>query len=120
MAVNFAVMVYAPNFDMFARIITVTPIASQPGGGAYTKRGIFNTLPIGVAAEDGSILANQQTILDIMDAEFPTLPEQLDQINIPPDPNAGVALGDYEVTHTETNGVGQTTLYIRKLLPPLP
>jgi len=120
MAVNFAVLVYLPNFDMFARSITVTPLASQPGGDAYTKRGIFNTVPINVGAEDGSILSDQQTILDILDAEFSTLPEQLDQIHIPADPSAGVALGDYEVTHTETNGVGQTTLYIRKLLPPLP
>ena len=69
MGVDFSTLVYLPNFDMFARPITVTPLASQPGMPAYGARGIFDTRPIDVQAEDGSIVSDQQTILDVRDAE---------------------------------------------------
>ena len=116
MAINFSTLVYLPNFDMFARPITVTPLASQPGLPAYGARGIYDTRPIDVQAEDGSIVSDQQTILDILEAEFGTLPEQLDRIFIPADPDAGLALGEFEITNTETNGGGEMTLVIRKIV----
>ena len=31
MAVNFSTLVYLPNYDTFARAVTITPLASQPG-----------------------------------------------------------------------------------------
>lgn len=120
MAVNFSTLVYLPNFDLFARPITVTPLASQPGLPAYDARGIYDTRPIDVQAEDGSIISDQQTILDVRDEEFSAVPEQLDKIHIPADPDAGRDLGDFEVTDTEANGGGETTLVIRKIVAAKP
>ena len=45
MAVNFSTLVYLPNFDMFARPVTIIPMASQPGLPAFTARGIYDTRP---------------------------------------------------------------------------
>lgn len=120
MAVNFSTLVYLPNFDMFARPVTITPLASQPGMPSYTARGIYDTRPIDVQAEDGSIVSDQQTILDVLDAEFSVVPEQLDQIQIPFDPDGGPDLGTFEVVLTEANGGGETTLVIRKVVTAKP
>jgi len=120
MALNFSTLVYLPNFDMFARPITVTPFASQPGLPAYTARGIYDTRPIDVQAQDGTIVSEQQTILDVRDVEFSVVPDQLDRIHIPADPDAGQDLGDYEVTNVESNGGGETTLVIRKIVAARP
>ncbi len=119
MAVDFSTLVYLPNFDMFARPITVTPIASQPGLPAYTARGIYDTRPIDVQALDGSIISDQQTILDVRDVEFTKVPEQFDRIFIGVDPG-GPELGEFEVTDTESNGGGETTLLIRKIVTAKP
>ena len=116
MAVDFSTLVYMPNFDMFARPINVIPLASQPGMPAYGARGIYDTRPIDVQAEDGSIVSDQQSILDIRDVEFGVIPDQLDQIDIPDDPGGGIpGLGTFEVVLTESNGGGETTLVIRKV-----
>ena len=120
MAVNFSTLVYLPNYDMFARPINVTPLASQPGAPAYGARGIYDTRPIDVQAEDGSIISDQQTILDVRDAEFSFVPEQLDRIHIPFDPDGGPDLGTFEVVDTESNGGGETTLVIRKVVTAKP
>ena len=121
MGVDFSTLVYLPNFDMFARPITVTPLASQPGMPSYSARGIYDTRPIDVQAQDGSIFSDQQTIIDVLDAEFSVVPEQLDQIQIPSDyGGSGPDLGTYEVTHTEANGGGETTLVVRKVLTSRP
>jgi hypothetical protein len=120
MAVNFSTLVYLPNFDMFARPITVTPLASQPGMPAYSSRGIYNTRALDVPAADGSIIADQQTILDVRDDEFAVVPEQLDRVHIVSDVDAGRDLGEFEVTHTESNGGGETTLVIRKIMASKP
>jgi hypothetical protein len=120
MAINFSTLVYLPNFDTFARPITVTPLASQPGAPAYSNRGIYDTRPMDVMAQDGSIVSDQQTILDVRDAEFSVVPEQLDQITIPADTDAGPALGTFEVTDTEANGGGETTLILRKVVTAKP
>lgn len=116
MAVNFSTLVYLPNYDIFARRIIVTPLASQPGLPVYDARGIYDTRPIDVQAEDGSIISDQQTIIDVRDEEFSVVPDQLDRIHVPADPDAGPDLGDFEVTHTESNGGGETTLVIRKVV----
>jgi hypothetical protein len=120
MAVNFSTLVYLPNYDMFARPVTITPLASQPGSPAYTARGIYDTRPVDVAAEDGSIISDQQTILDVRDAEFVKVPEQLDCIAIPFDVDGGPDLGEFEVVDTESNGGGETTLVIRKIMTSKP
>ena len=120
MAVNFSTLVYLPNFDFFSRPITITPLASQPGMPAYTARGIYDSRPIDVQAEDGSIVSEQQTILDIRDEEFSVIPDQLDRIHVPADPDAGRDMGDYEVTNTENNGGAETTPVIRKIVTSRP
>lgn len=121
MGLDFSTLVYLPNFDMFARPITVTPLASQPSFPAYGARGIYDTRPIDVQANDGSIFSDQQTILDVRDVEFGVVPEQLDQIHIPYDPASNMPdLGTFEVTHTESNGGGETTLIIRKVMTSRP
>jgi hypothetical protein len=120
MALNFSTLVYLPNFDMFSRAITVTPLASQPGLPPYTARGIYNTRPIDVQAEDGSIISDQQTIVDVRDEEFSVIPDQLDRIHIPFDIDGGPDLGEFEVTDTEANGGGETTLVLRKYLTARP
>jgi hypothetical protein len=117
MALDFSTLVYLPNMDTFARPITVTPLASQPGAPAYASRGIFDTRPVDVAGMDGSITSDQQTILDVRDAEFSFVPEQLDRIYIGVDADAGeIGVGEYEVVDTESNGGGLTTLIIRKIM----
>lgn len=121
MGLDFSTLVYLPNFDMFARPITVTPLASQPGFPAYGARGIYDTRPIDVQANDGSIFSDQQTILDVRDIEFSVVPEQLDQIDIPYDPAGNMpALGTFEIMNTESNGGGETTLVIRKVMTSRP
>lgn len=113
MAVNFSTLVKLPCQDLFAVPITVTPIASQPGAPAYAARGIYNTGAIDVALTDGSIFSDQQTILDIRDVEFGTVPAQGDRVTIPLDSN-GAPLGEFEITDTSKDGGGQTTCTLRK------
>jgi hypothetical protein len=117
--VNFSTLLYGPAFDLYAVPITIRPIASQPGQPAYRARGIFNTVPIDVVSMDGSLISEQQTILDIRESEFAVLPRQLDLVTIPLDCN-GVPLGNWEVTDIDTNGVGMSTMQLRKWDAPLP
>lgn len=117
MAVDFSTMVYLPAFDAFARPVTIFPIASQPGAPSYSARGIYDTRPADVIAEDNSIYSDQQTILDIREAEFAILPVQFDRVTIPVDVDAGPGVGDFEVADADTNGGGETTLLLRKIVP---
>jgi len=112
--VNFSTLVQLPCQDMFAVPITVTPLASMPGSPAYSARGIFNTDAVDVALTDGSVFSDQQTILDIRDAEFPVVPLQGDVITIPLDSN-GAPLGDFEITDASKDGGGQTTFHLRRV-----
>jgi hypothetical protein len=119
MPVNFSDLVYLPNFDMFARAITITPVASQAGQPSYASRGIFDTVPIDVVALDGSILSEQRTILDVRDVELAVLPIQGDQVAIPADGGLPDA-GNWEVIDSVRNGGGETTLTLRKLMAAKP
>jgi hypothetical protein len=119
MSVNFSTMVKLPCQDMFAVPITVTPLASQPGQPAYSARGIFNTGAQDVALTDGSVFSDHQTILDVRDVEFDTVPMQGDRVTIPHDCN-GAPLGEFEITDIAKDGGGQTTLSLRKYEAALP
>jgi hypothetical protein len=119
MGLNMSALVKLPVMDVFARPITVTPIASQPGAGSYPNRGYFGTSAIDVAAEDGSVISDQTTFLDIRDAEFAIVPVQLDVIDIPADGDVPPE-GAWEVVDSSSDGGGLTTLTIRKLLPARP
>jgi hypothetical protein len=121
MAVNFSTLVYLPCFDLFARKIVVTPVASQPGLPPFENRAIYDTRAIDLAALDGSIVDEQETFLDLLEAEWPRMVDPLDQIYIPPDPDAGnIGVGTYDVTSVDTNGGGLTTIVIRRIMDPKP
>jgi hypothetical protein len=114
MGVDFATLDYLPNYDMFARPVVFTPVVSQPNAAAYEARGVFSTRTIDIAAEDGSIISDQQTILDILEMEFAVVPQQRDLVTIPADGSIP-AVGDFEVTNTWTDGGGETTLTLRAI-----
>jgi hypothetical protein len=123
MGLDFSTLVYLPNYDMLARPITITPLASQPGLPAYPARGIFDTRPVDVDALDGAIVSDQQTIIDIREVEFVVLPEQLDRVYIGLDAEAGdtgADRGEYEIVDASSNGGGETTLVIRKVMTAKP
>jgi len=116
MGIDYSTLIYLPNYDLYARAVTITPLASQPGIGTYTARGIFNTQEIDVEAEDGSIVTDQRTILDVREAEFAVVPGQGDLIYIPADTGAMGELGNFQVINAWTNGGGETTLQLRKIM----
>jgi hypothetical protein len=119
MAISFSDEVLLHGFNTFAVGINVTPAKSQPGQPAYPNRGIFDTRPIDIMGEDCSVISEQQTILDIREKEFTVLPIQGDLVNIPVDCN-DEPLGDYEVMDADTNGGGETTLVLRKIVSEQP
>lgn len=112
-------MAKLPCQDMFAVPITVTPVVSQPGAPAYAARGIFTTGSVDVGLTDGSVFSDQQTILDVRNAEYAVVPMQGDRILIPYDCN-GEARGEFEVVDTSDDGGGQTTCTLRKFEAPRP
>ncbi len=115
MAIDFSRQVYEPAFSVFARAVTFTPLVSQPGAPAFTGRGIYNTVPIDVLTENATIFSEQQTILDVMENEFPVPLVQGDHLTIPAS-GAIAAVGDFEIIETKTNGGGEITLVLRKLM----
>lgn len=119
MAINFHTLVYQPVFDTFARPVIFTPIASQPLAIAYTARGIYDTRPVDVLAQDGAVLSDQQSILDILEEEFGVLPVQLDRVSIPAVDDIP-AVGDFEIMDADSNGGGETTLTLRRLVVAAP
>ena len=115
MAVNFGTQVYNPTFNVFARPVTFTPSVSQPGQPAYTARGVYGTEPIDILAEGNSSFSDTRTILDIIEQEFPVLPMQKDTVLI--DAYLDLpAIGSFEVIETKSNGGGETTLDLRRLM----
>jgi len=115
MAIDFAAQVYLPAFNIFARPCVFTPLKSQPSQPAYTARGIYGTQALDITAEDASIFSDQITILDVIENEFTVVPIQGDLISIPADLTLP-ALGDFEIIDGKTNGGGQTTFNLRKLV----
>lgn len=119
MAINFTQMVYEPSFDVFSRLIVVTPLKSQPTVDAYNARGIYSSQPVDVPAEEGTVFSDSVTIVDVIEAEFVVVPIQGDLVNIPSDSDLP-EIGDFEVIDTKTNGGGETTLVIRRLVETKP
>jgi hypothetical protein len=114
MAIDFSTVVYLPNFDVFARDITVYPVASQPAGLSYYARGILDTRGTAIQTDAGMVvMSDQETILDIRENEFEIVPVQGDRIDIPASGNIPAA-GMFEITDAAWNGGGEITLTIRK------
>jgi hypothetical protein len=115
MAVNMSIMVYNPCQNVFGRPVNFTSKLGNSFNGQ--GRGIYDSRTLNVVLEDGSILGDQDTILDIRTDEFPILPVQGDTIDIPYEPIAGLpALGQYEITNVWHNGGGEVTLQLRELV----
>ncbi len=119
MPMDFPSLVYTPAYSVFSRPVTITPLNSQPGQPAYTARGIYGTQPVDVLTENQNVLSDHVTILDILEKDFSVLPVQGDHINIPACLGS-TNLGDFEVLDATTNGGGETTLQIRKLVAAKP
>ena len=115
MGLDYSTSIYLPNYNLLARAIVVTPAVSQPSAAPYWTRGIYNPEKLDVAAEDGSILTDHRTYVDVLEAEFAVVPVQGDQVFIPADRGAMGELGNFEVIDTWHNGGGETTLQLRKL-----
>jgi hypothetical protein len=114
MGLNYSTLVYLPSYELFARPVIIMPLASQPGMPSYGNRGIFDSGTMNVPLDDGSILSDQQTILDIRESEYGMLPVQGDLVDIPAD--AGVpAEGAFEIINAWRNGGGETTLQLRRI-----
>jgi len=112
MGLNYSVLVYSPCFDMFARPVTFIPQA----GAAFSGRGIYDSRTLNVVTDDGSIFSDQDTILDIREIEFGTLPVQNDHVVIPSDFDVP-GEGEFVITDVTRNGGGETTLTLSKYEP---
>jgi hypothetical protein len=111
LGINFSTFILDPNFDFWSIDVVFTPLI----GASYAGRGIFDTRALDVPGEDGSIYSDQETILDIRESEFPTMPKQGDRVTIARDCN-GVDQGTWEITDSSTNGGGETTLILKKVV----
>lgn len=117
MAINFSEALYAPCMVTFGRTIIVTPVVSQPGVAAYTRRGILDTGDSTIETDVGMVVvSDQNTILDIVDDDFDVPPKQGDIIDIPVDGSIRYGVGTYEVVETTSNGGGETAMTIRRIV----
>ncbi|HEY2243466.1 MAG TPA: hypothetical protein VGH47_04480 [Xanthobacteraceae bacterium] len=115
MGQDWANTVYAPCQDTFGREIWINPVVSQPGTPAYQARGIYNRNRLNEILEDGSMFVEQETILDVLEQEFPVLPQQDDEVTIPVDSlGMQTAPGDFTITSVWDNGGGEWSLHLRK------
>lgn len=114
MAINTSTQVYDPVYNVWARPVVFTPVKSQPSEDTFTGRGIYGTQSIDVLGEASTIISDARTILDVREAEFAVVPVQGDRLSIPAH-NGMPALGSFEVIDGNTNGGGETTLFLRKL-----
>jgi len=119
MGISYSKLIYLANYDFWARPVTITPVASQPSSPAYSARGIYTSDRETIDAEGLSIITDQETILDIREEEFGTMPVQGDLVAIPADAS-GPDLGSFEVLDAFNNGGGETTLVLRKIEPAIP
>ena len=115
MAIDWSIQVLTPAFRVFARTVTFTPTASQPGQPAFTGRGIYGTQPIDVLAEDSSIFSDTRTVLDVMESDFTVVPIQGDFLTIPAYETMA-AIGTFEVIEVKSNGGGETSLSLRRVM----
>jgi hypothetical protein len=97
--------------DAFARPISVTP----SGGATYQSRGIWHKDANEFFAEDGSIVIDNKTSVDILNSEFAVIPRQGDSVAIPADGTVPA-----EATHTilssHDDGGGMTNLVLEQYI----
>lgn len=121
MALDFSLLVYLPNQDVFGRPVTVTAHASRAGA-VYDARGILDTRGTAIQTDAGMVvMSDQETILDIRERDFGfdgNPPVQGDEIYVPPDGDIVDGVGTYYVTDAAWNGGGEITLILQKKVAP--
>jgi hypothetical protein len=117
MAINYSQMVYVYAQNTFSRPVTFTP---QGGGAPFEGRGIMDTDPIDVMAEDGSVISETRVVLDIRDDEYTVLPKQGDRVDVGGDPSGIPARGPFVIVDSDPNGGGETTLTLRHIVESKP
>lgn len=120
MGVDYSTLILLANYDFWARDVTIIPIVSQPGAPAYINRGIYDCFATEVPAEDGTLVSDYRSVLDVREIEYGAVPVQGDQIDIPADVGAMGQIGLMEITDAFTNGGGETTLVMRKVTAATP
>jgi len=127
MPVSFSTLLYSHCFDVLARPVVITPLASNPSGGAYSDmRAIFNSGPLTITNDEGIVIAvisDQETIIDIRFVEFLDAGHavllQGDLVHFEADTD--IMGGDYEITDGPiSNSGGQLTYNVRKWEPAAP
>jgi hypothetical protein len=121
MGVDFSTMVYLATQDLFGRSITITPLASNPNGPAYTLRGIYTANEVDIMTnvydEGMAMISDRKIIVDIREREWSdagyALPQQGDLVDIPADGEVPAA-GLFKITDAIGNGGGETTLTVQK------
>jgi hypothetical protein len=119
MAVDYSNIIYAKTQDLYGRPVVITPLASQPGHPAYEARGIYRSEAMDVEADENSVFSDQRTVLDVRDLEYDVVPIQGDHISIPATGSI-VAAGDFTVIDQDSNGGGETSLTLRRLVTSKP
>ena len=111
MAINFSPAVYQICQDTFGRPVAFTGIGySGPG------RGIYESDKLETISEEGGVMVEQQTILDIREDEYPTLPVQGDTVTIPAEPISGLPdEGTFQIIKVTNNSGGEVTLQLREI-----
>jgi hypothetical protein len=113
MAINMSTFVYLPCQEVLGRPVNFSSTLGNSFSGA--GRGIYDSRSLNVMLEDGSIMSDQDTILDIRAIEFSSLPVQGDLIDIPAEPIAGLpALGMFEIADVSNKVGGEITLSLKR------
>jgi hypothetical protein len=110
MGLDMSMLVKLPQMDMFARPITVTPAGA---GVAYDSRGIWHKNDDDFFAEDGSVVTDHKTSIDVLDAEFAVVPRQGDLVTIPADGSVP-AEGTFTILSAHSDGGGMTNLVLEE------
>jgi len=112
MPINFSTALYSATQDVFGRPVSFTGV-----GYNGTGRGIYDTDKLETVLEDGRLMVEQRTILDIREDEYPTLPVQDDQVTIPAEPVSGLPdEGTFQIIKVTNNAGGEVTLQLRKIV----
>ncbi|MGB8964748.1 MAG: hypothetical protein WCB99_03810 [Candidatus Cybelea sp.] len=106
MGLDWGLLTKAPQFDMFARPITVNGVAA---------RGIWHKDANEFFAEDGSIVIDNKTSIDILNSEFAVTPRQGDMVEVPAD-GAVPAEASHTVLSSHDDGGGMTNLVLEQYI----
>lgn len=114
--IDFDALVLGPCQEAFARPITITPLASQPGQPAYGARGIWSARPVNIGLEEGSVMVSQDLTLGIRRNELAVMIKQGDSIEI----DAYMSLprvGVCDIDRLNLDGQGDVQLVLKVITP---